>query len=276
MPELPEVETVRQHLLVLVGATVQQAHVATPGFCPGWQPGDIAGDEIQAVERHGKHLLLHTRRGLLASHLRMTGKLLITAPGEEPYTTAHRHAWLRFNDGRMLHAVDPRRFGYLAYSTDAGALLARLGLPALGPDAYTAAPTGQQLAARAGKTARGIKAVLLDQSVVAGLGNIYVDEILYAARVHPHTAANALQAEQWEALAHASQGIIAAAVAAGGTTVRDYRSSWGHPGSYQQQLAVYGRGGLPCVRCGAPLATTRSAGRTTVYCAVCQGAKDKT
>lgn len=276
MPELPEVETVRRQLDTLLEAPIIDAHIATPSFCPGWHPADIIGQHIARTQRVGKHLLLWLGNGgLLASHLRMSGRLHITQPGQLA-PGPHRHAYITFADGRILHAVDPRRFGYLRYSADTAALLVALGLPLLGPDAYTAPPTGTQLAARAGSGIRPIKATLLDQHVIAGLGNIYVDEILHAAQLHPDTPTGSITPSQWDAIAAASQCIIAAAVAAGGSTVRTYASSHGTPGTYQHQLAAYGRAGLPCTRCGTPLAATRSAGRGTVFCPVCQCAKGKT
>ncbi len=296
MPELPEVETVRRTLeprllgRTVVGATLRRRDVlVVPGDPPGGfsrsarpgrpaprprrrRAGDLLeGETIVELARRGKQLALvgGSGRGLLV-HLGMTGQVLHLEAGARLAADrrTHVHALWRLDDGSRLLFRDPRRFGGL-WALPAGGE-GSLGdrWAALGPDAI--AVTGAELGERLGRTSRGLKAALLDQGVVAGVGNIYADEALFAAGLHPLTPADALGAAEADRLAAEIRRVLAAAVAAGGSSIRSYVDALGASGGYQRTHLVYGRGGEPCARCGRALRSAVVAQRTTVFCEACQ------
>lgn len=288
MPELPEVETVRRALdaritgRTVIGCTLRRRDVlAVPGDPPGGFSRSPArtsprrarrthlllGGRLTPPMRHGKQLALGSEDGRrLVVHLGMTGQLLHASRGRRLPVTDHQHATIRLDDGSRLVFRDPRRFGGLWALGSAEALVERWG--ALGPDALTL--TEHQLADRLAGAHRPIKAVLLDQSKIAGIGNIYADESLFEAGIHPDRRAASLTGGDIAALAAAIRGTLKAAVAAGGSTIRDYTDPMSAAGEYQRAHRVYGRAGLPCRRCGAELRRTLVAQRTTVYCVACQ------
>ncbi len=288
MPELPEVETVRRTLeRAVVGRRVVAVELRRPDVvCDGeTMSGAWKGDSVSAVLRHGKQLALVGERGCVACvHLGMSGRLCVYEPPEGETHNAHpppappkgrgvqtfpvhTHVVWRFMDGSALAFTDPRRFGGVWCFTDEAALQEqRWGV--LGPDALTITPG--RLHAELSKTQRGLKAALLDQHLVAGLGNIYVDELLFATRIAPERCAAAVTREEARRLVGAMRRLLIRAIEAGGSTLRDYVDANGSPGSYALRHKVYGRGGQPCRRCRAVLRSDLIAGRTTVWCGRCQ------
>ena len=268
MPELPEVETVRRRLAPLAeGRTVSRAEVRDARLVGADDPRRVeerlAGRRIDELGRRGKHLLFHLDGGeILISHLRMTGNWLTA---DEP---AHARAVLELGDGTALWYADARRFGtwHLLGEAEAAAYLdARLGPEPLG-DAFDGAVLAT---AFRGRTAP-VKALLLDQRVVAGIGNIYADEALNAARIHPATPAGRLRRAQLDALVAALQAALDEGIRTQGSSIRDFRSPDGGYGSMQERFRVYGRDGEPCPACGTAVVKTRCAGRGTHVCPACQ------
>lgn len=229
----------------------------------------LVGAVLGAPERRGKQLALVTEGGpAIVVHLGMTGRVLWRGKGERVSPGAHVHATWRLDDGSRLVFQDPRRFGGLWLLPDAEALRARWAV--LGPDGADAPIEDVANALSRVGTARPIKAVLLDQTVIAGVGNIYADEALFRSGVHPERTAGGLDAEAVDRVARAVRTVLLEAIEARGSTLRDYTDGDGLPGTAQTLHRVYGRAGEPCVRCGAALIGTVVAQRATVFCPVCQ------
>ena len=287
MPELPEVQSVRQTLLPrlrgrrVVGVVTGRYPVIT---------GDpsshalLLGRAIREIARHGKQLALVPDKDVgpvVCVHLGMSGSLRYYEPagptGRSPQNqppvadpdAGHRHVHVtwRLDDGGCLRFRDPRRFGgiwtYESYSQLHAQRWGRLG-----PDALTITPA--DLHRRLGATSRSIKAALLDQTLIAGLGNIYVDELLFACQLHPQTPANLLPPAMIRRLVRTMRRLLSRAIAAGGSTLRDYVNGDGDTGRFQTIHRVYGRAAQPCRRCRAPLAALVVAGRTSTFCPTCQ------
>jgi formamidopyrimidine-DNA glycosylase len=279
MPELPEVETIARGLRAdLCGARVAAGALLWPGVLESGHgaldgaafPEAVAGGRIDAVWRRGKVLLLDLggpgRAPLhLAFHLRMTGRLTVEPGDAGP--TRHTRLLLDLADGRRLFFADARKFGRCrAMSPEAlgrWPFFAALGPEPLELDARAFA------ALLAGRRAR-IKALLLDQSVLAGVGNIYADESLFRAGIHPADTAAALGPARLERLHGALVRVLAEAIAANGSSISDYVNAHGDAGAFQNDFRVYGRRGCPCRVCSAPLVRTAVAGRTTTFCPHCQ------
>jgi formamidopyrimidine-DNA glycosylase len=273
VPELPEVETVVRDLRsTIVGRTVERVDVLHSGVIrfplPEAFAAGLTGARVQAVDRIGKFILcpLHTGDELVV-HLGMTGHVLVTDP-DQPLAP-HTHVRALLDDGRELRYDDARRFGRVLLGSRATLRAARV-LPALGVDPLTEGFTAAHLDTVLRRTTRTLKAALLDQGGVAGLGNIYVDEVCHLAGVRPTRRCHRLTRRERQAIYDAIPVILHKAIANRGSSVDDYRDLWNAQGSMQEQLQVYGRGGEPCFRCGTTLARTVVAGRTTVYCPRCQ------
>jgi formamidopyrimidine-DNA glycosylase len=273
VPELPEVETVRTRLDPgLVGRTFEHVEILderlTRPFDPAAVAAELTGEQVEAVERRGKYLVVRFVSGrVLLIHLRMTGSLRHARRGTLP-DDAHRRAVVRLDDGSDVAYRDVRRFGtwlLLEPGELDDYLAARLGLEPLGPD-FTSKELGAQLAGRRAP----IKALLLDQRVLAGVGNIYADEALWRARIHPLRPAGELTASEIGAVHRGVRKVLEIGIARQGATVRGYSTPDGSPGGMQHELRVYGRGGEPCERCGTPIEKTRAGGRGTWYCPTCQ------
>lgn len=291
MPELPEVETVRRSLLdYLPGRTVEQVEVRDPYVLRG-QPVDefrqfLIGQTFGRLERHGKLLFFPMMGGSLIVHLGMTGQLTIRVPerSDTPFVRQkhtgleralqhepdkHTHISLLLDGGLALHYRDIRKFGrvFIIAETERAAVVARfkLGIDPLS-EAYNLELLAKGLKARKAP----IKAALLDQSLLAGLGNIYVDEALFLAGVRPGRGAYRVRGQALERLARAIPAVLHKGVLAGGTTLRDFVSGTGEAGYNQEGLAAYGRYGEPCLACGQPLRRGSFAGRTTTWCPNCQ------
>ena len=276
MPELPEVESLRRSIEArLRGSVVRSASVARVDMLhrsPGAPATPLpAGCRLEAVRRHGKQLVIEGSSGCLLVHLGMSGSLRIVDSAGPATDERHVHAhWvLACADGavRTLRHRDPRRFGWLESHADLGSVRQRCW-SGLGPDALGV--RAQELAERLRGTRRPIKAALLDQSVVAGIGNIYADESLFRARVHPCMRAHRLDADSIDRLARAIRSVLAKAVELGGSTIQDHRTVDGGWGSFQRLHRVYGRAGSPCHACGVALKGARVQQRATVFCPACQ------
>jgi formamidopyrimidine-DNA glycosylase len=275
MPELPEVETVRRRLEpVLTGRRLDRVEINDPRLVRPYEPAEIAaeleGERVASVERRGKYLIVRfeTDRVLLI-HLRMTGSLRHSNSGldDDP----HRRAIVRLDDGSDVAYRDVRRFGtwLLVEPGELDAYLStRIGEEPL-EAVFTAARLGELLAGRRAP----VKAALLDQRTLAGLGNIYVDEALWRARIHPLRPAESLERDELRRLHRAIRTTLEHAIARQGSTLRDYALPDGGSGSMQHEFKVYGRGGEPCDRCGRLIAKTRVAGRGTWFCSACQPAQ---
>jgi formamidopyrimidine-DNA glycosylase len=264
MPELPEVETVRRGLVpVLAGRQVIDAwgH-PSPKFSSAVE---VRGLSFEGVERRGKYLLMGLDDGRrLVAHLGMTGQFQVLRGADGP--DAYVRAWWRLDDGCTLAFRDVRRFGRLAVvGEDLSALPT---LAALGPEPFDPAFDADHLWAAVRRSSTRIKTQLLGQRVVAGVGNIYADEALWRAGVHP--AARRLSKPAAVRLRQAIVDVLREGVAHGGTTLRDYRTVAGESGSNQHNLDCYGQAGQPCRRCGTELRRTVIDARGTTMCPTCQ------
>jgi formamidopyrimidine-DNA glycosylase len=273
MPELPEVESVRRQLEpLLVGRSLERVEIADPRLVRPYEPAEVAAEledeRVAAVERRGKYLVVRFESGrVLLIHLRMTGSLRVTSPGEQR-DDPHRRAVVTLDNGSDVAYHDVRRFGtwlLLEPGEDEPYLAARVGDEPL-DTLFTAARLGERLDGRR----TSLKAALLDQRTIAGLGNIYVDEALWRARLNPLRAASGLDVAELRRLHRGVRAALEHGLARQGSTLRDYRLPDGSAGAMQDEFHVYGRGGEPCDRCGTPIGKTRVGGRGTWYCPTCQ------
>ncbi len=272
MPELPEVETVRAGLSPrLVGRRFEDIRILDSRLTRPVDPAEVAaeltGERVRAVDRRGKYLIVRFESGLvLLIHLRMTGTLVHSRNGAP--AESHVRAVVRLDDGSDVVYRDIRRFGtWLVLRADEldAYLAARLGREPL-EASFAARDLGERLAARK----LPLKAALLDQRTVAGVGNIYADEALWRARLHPARPAGELDTRELRALHRGLRGALEAGIERQGATLRDYRTPDGIAGTMQHEFNVYGRAGEPCPRCGTPIAKTRLGGRGTWFCPGCQ------
>jgi formamidopyrimidine-DNA glycosylase len=287
MPELPEVETVcRQLDPELAGVEIEALEVLDPRWCRPVPPAGleraIRGATMEGLGRRGKYLLLALDgKRTLVMHLRMTGNLVLVEgeskldpsegrrlyEGERSASERHLRARFRLGDDRELWFTDPRRFGE-AFLIDDDRLadrFAKLGVEPLSVD-FTAAHLGEM--AR-GRTAP-LKSFLLDQSRLAGVGNIYADEALFRARLHPLSPAGSMKPEHVEALREGVVAALEAGIDGGGASIDDYRDGRGDKGRMQDEFLVHTREGEPCPRCAAPISRIVVSGRSTYYCPSCQ------
>ncbi|MGM0843984.1 MAG: DNA-formamidopyrimidine glycosylase [Bacillota bacterium] len=273
MPELPEVETVRRTLTELV--TGKRIHSVSVFWAKMVKLPDeveefklsLQGETIQGVDRRGKFLILRTDHYSLVSHLRMEGRYGVF-PGEEP-VEKHTHVIFHFEDGSELRYKDVRKFGTM-HLFPKGEETINLPLSHLGPEPFSTDFTVKHLTEKLAKTERSVKAVLLDQTVLVGLGNIYVDEALYRSGIHPARKANSIKKAQLKKLHKEIIDTLSEAVEQGGSTIRSYVNSQGQIGMFQQQLFVYGRKNEECRTCGNLIEKNVTAGRGTHFCSNCQ------
>jgi formamidopyrimidine-DNA glycosylase len=273
MPELPEVETVKRGLALRIEGrrverlTLNRADLRTP-LPPGLKER-IEGKRIERLGRRAKYILVHIEGGgVLIAHLGMSGRLVLSAAGAAEPRDPHDHVVFTFDDGTVLCFNDARRFGLLDYTSESELaqhpLLAHLGPEPLGNEF-----SGPVLGAALASKATPIKAALLDQRVVAGLGNIYVSESLYWAGLSPRRIAATVTGTRAERLAQAIRDVLDRAIAAGGSSLRDYVQASGELGYFQHHWAVYGKEGEPCPNCDCRKSIRRivQGGRSTFYCA---------
>ncbi|WP_440996087.1 bifunctional DNA-formamidopyrimidine glycosylase/DNA-(apurinic or apyrimidinic site) lyase [Arhodomonas sp. SL1] len=271
MPELPEVETTRRGLAPrltdrrIETLVVRERRLRWP-VAEGLETA-VAGRRITSVERRGKYLLIGVggERRLLW-HLGMSGSLRVLA--QPPPPQPHDHVDLRLAGPTVLRFNDPRRFGSL-HLVDAAPEQHPL-LAGLGPEPLDRGFDGEWLYGRARGRRIAVKAFLMDGATVAGVGNIYATEALHRAGIHPSRPAGRIGRGRYHRLAQAVREVLEAAIAAGGTTLRDFTGSEGRPGYFRQDLRAYGRAGKPCLHCAEPLRERRIGQRATVWCPRCQ------
>ena len=270
MPELPEVETTRRGVAPhVIGPGILRVDVREPRLrwpVPDALAAELPGERFVAVERRAKYLLFACSRGVLLVHLGMSGSLRLVAAEEPP--ARHAHVDIVFDSGQALRYTDPRKFGCLLWRP-AGAgehpLLAGLGPEPLG-DGFDGGLLYRS--SRGRRTA--VKQLIMDSRIVVGVGNIYACEALFRAGIHPARACGRISAARYARLAEAIREVLGNAIAAGGTTLRDFSGGDGRPGYFRQRLQVYGRGGESCVNCAMRLREIRLSQRSTVFCPACQ------
>ncbi len=270
MPELPEVETTRRGLEpLLVGQRIHTAIVRNRTLrqpVPRGLPQRLAGATIRSLARRGKYLLVDCGTGTLILHLGMSGRLWVVRDGAAP--APHDHFDLVLDNGTVVRLRDPRRFGLVLWQ--AGDALAHPLLADIGPEPLSDDFSGSALYTGTRGRSAAIKHVLMDSRVVAGLGNIYANEALFRAGIHPRTAAGRLSRDRCAVLADKIRKTLEQAIVAGGSSLRDYIGSDGVAGNFQNQFMVYDRAGEPCRRCGAMIKGIRQGQRSTFYCPICQ------
>jgi formamidopyrimidine-DNA glycosylase len=270
MPELPEIETIKRGLApkvqsqTITCAIVRRHDLRWP--IPRNLSKILARKTIQKLERHGKYLLFHCDQGYLLTHLGMSG--VLTVVPQKNKLKKHDHVDICFTSGSCLRFSDPRRFGCMLWIDD-NPLEHKL-LKHLGVEPLSKKFNAKYLFAQTRGRCVAIKQLLMNNKVIVGIGNIYVAEILFKARIHPATHANKLTLTQCDKIVRATKSILKQAIKAGGTTFRDYRDSNGKPGYFQQKLFVYGRQGEKCRVCNAKLKSIVLGQRSTVFCPRCQ------
>jgi formamidopyrimidine-DNA glycosylase len=275
MPELPEVEVTRRHLAEAVtGRVITAAEVRRPRMVRRHaRPGDFAdrvvGRTVEHVGRHGKFLLGRLSGDVTwVTHLGMSGRVSLAAAGDEE--APHTNVVVRFDDAAEFRLVDPRTFGFVAaWLPDE---MAAASVAALGPDALDDLPPAAALAARMARRMVAIKPLLLDQRFVAGLGNIYADEVLHRAGIRPSRPAGSLSGDEVARLRRSIGPVLAAGLRHGGTSLGDlaYLLPDGRAGEFLSRLAVYGREDEPCRRCGTPVVRSVLRQRSAFWCPECQ------
>ncbi len=272
MPELPEVETVRKSLAeTVVGKKIVKVDVSWHNIVKYPEVEEfcllIAGQLIQGMGRRGKFLIFYLDDFALVSHLRMEGKYGVFSANDP--VDKHDHVIFYLNDGMQLRYKDVRKFGTM-HLFPLGQELVSPPLTNIGPEPFSEEYTVSHLRDALAKSKRMVKPALLDQKIVAGLGNIYVDETLFRAGVHPEKRCDLLTENEAQKIYDASKVTLSEAIAAGGSTIRSYVNSLGQIGLFQLQLLVYGRAGQTCVNCGTELTKMKVGGRGTVVCKECQ------
>ena len=279
MPELPEVETVRRGLLpVLEGRTITRATAYRPDLrfpLPKDLGKAVSGRTVIGIERRAKYLLLRLSGDMiLLSHLGMSGRYRVYSD-PPPALEKHDHVEFITDQGTTIRYNDPRRFGFIDLFSVTEAETHKL-LADLGPEPLSNAFDGPELAKRLGDRRTSIKAALLDQRVVAGVGNIYACEALFRAGISPKRMAKTVKGGRAEKLATSVRNVLNEAIAAGGSSLRDHRQTSGELGYFQHNFAVYGRAGEPCQGCGGAgdgngvVKQIVQTGRSTFYCSICQ------
>ncbi len=273
MPELPEVETVKQTLIPLVvGKRISECQVLYPRVLPKNHVNEFTADMINrkiiTICRRGKYLLfMLDSKLLLVIHLRMTGQLVFYPEKSAPLAK-HTSAVFTFYDGGELRFVDQRKFGTIYLMPDSQLHIIS-GLYTLGPEPLSK-EFSSEILTKIVKSGRSIKSILLDQKKIAGLGNIYTDEVLYRARIHPKRPGSSLETAEISALYRSIVTVLQEAIAAKGTTIKDYRTGDGDRGNFQNKLQVYGKSGEACPTCNTLIQKTKISGRSSHFCPNCQ------
>jgi len=264
MPELPEVETVRRTLADLIGSRIKDYVLYTPSILKkaDFELENIKGKKLISLRRRGKFLIFDLgNEQLMVIHLGMSGRLFRSTPGRDK----EKHLHFAFRIGEIeVRYVDARRFGGIRLISNETEYFARMGPEPLNTEVIAG------LEQKLSKRKAPIKAALLDQGVVAGIGNIYADEILFAAGIDPRRPCVSLEQEELTRLQRAIPRVLEESIAKRGTTFRDYRDGDNNPGGFAACLAVYGRKGEPCPRCDTPIECVRITGRSTHFCPQCQ------
>jgi formamidopyrimidine-DNA glycosylase len=267
MPELPEVEITRRGLLSLVGQQISSVEVRNPSL--RWPvPEDLGAiltkQHFLNLGRRAKYILARCDTGTLLMHLGMSGRLMLLPEFLAP--AKHDHLDIAFASGQILRLRDPRRFGaVLWYTGEQHPLLASLGVEPLEAAFDTA-----YLYSHTRNRSAPIKTVIMDSHLVVGVGNIYASEALFRAGINPKTAAGRISRSRCERLVQEIKNTLAAAIEAGGSSLRDFFGADGNPGYFQQEYFVYGRNGQPCKVCGTTISSVKQGQRSTFYCENCQ------
>ncbi len=269
MPELPEVETVRRGIApALEGRVIARALFHRAGLRHPFPPArDLRGVRVRRLRRRAKYLLFELDGRILVWHLGMSGRFHLL-PADAP-RLPHEHAALEIEGGASLRYVDPRRFGFAAL-LEADALATHPWFAHLGPEPLSDAFDGAWLREAFRGRRAPVKTLLMDARIVVGVGNIYASESLHRAGVHPARAAGRISEARLARLAAAVKEVLAEAIEAGGSSIRDFARVDGRPGYFAHAFAVYGRAGEPCPRCGASIRRMTQAGRATFWCTACQ------
>lgn len=273
MPELPEVENVCNSLSQEIRSSsrlegVQLFRKDLRFNIPAQEMQSLIGSELLKIERRGKYILFIFAKGVLASHLGMTGNWRVNQ--EEPAPIKHDHVQLLFSSHQWLTYSDPRRFGYLEFLSGAAELAEHPLFVHLGVEPLAKEFNAGYLWAKGKNANRSVKVFLMDQSIVVGVGNIYVSEALFFAEVNPTRKAKSLKKDEWEKIVKAIKKVLKQAIKAGGSSIRDYRNSKGEEGSFQKQHRVYGKKDQSCSICGTPIKSAVIVGRSTFWCPRCQ------
>ena len=270
MPELPEVETTRRGIAAdIVGhrvLAVDVRHWALRWPIPAELPVRVSGQVVRGIGRRGKYLLVQFEHGIMLIHLGMSGSLRLISSAEP--LRRHDHVIWQLGNGLSLRLNDPRRFGSVLWT----------GEPAehhpllrdLGPEPLSEAFSAEYLKRLTAHRRAAIKTTLMDARVVVGVGNIYASEALFLAGIHPARASGRIALSRYERLVTAVRQVLEEAIAAGGTTLRDFVGGDGRPGYFAQQLRVYGRASQPCRACTAPVRHLRLGQRSSYFCPECQ------
>lgn len=270
MPELPEVETLRRGLLPLIkNKTLRRIKFFRKDLRfpipQSLLKKALLNTTIQDITRRGKYLLLHTDTGAMIWHLGMSGR--VSRHSSMKPVENHTHAVFAFDPETFLHFVDPRRFGCILWApkTEGHKLINNLGLEPL-----DAATTPEALEKLARNRSLSVKSFLMDARRLAGVGNIYACETLFAAKIHPEKPAGKIALPEWKRLLTELCRILESSIAAGGTTLKDFFGADGAPGYYAVKLLVYGKEDQPCPRCGTAISRAIHSGRSTFFCRACQ------
>jgi formamidopyrimidine-DNA glycosylase len=269
MPELPEVETTRRGLLPLVGQTVRHVIIRNPSLrwpIPGHLSHSLNNQRLLELTRRAKYILARFDTGSLILHLGMSGRICLLAQ-DEPYAK-HDHFDIHFTDGHVLRLRDPRRFGAVLWVE--GDASQHVLLRVLGPEPLEETFNGAWLHKQIRTRSAPIKNVIMDSHMVVGVGNIYASESLFRAGISPITPANKLSLTRCNLLVAEIKSTLQDALAAGGSSLRDFFGADGNPGYFQQEYFVYGRTGQPCKQCAKAIKMLRIGQRSTFYCSGCQ------
>jgi formamidopyrimidine-DNA glycosylase len=272
MPELPEVETVRKGLADILRdqPVIRHVQLNRPDIrfaIPKDLPQKLVGEVVTGVRRRAKYLMIDTKNYILLSHLGMTGSWRLLVPGEED---RHDHCYIDFEDGRRLAFRDPRRFGLIDLLTPAEEA-GHVRMRGLGPEPLDAAAFSPDYLFRASRQRKtALKVFIMDQRVVVGVGNIYASEALFRAKIRPQRLAGRITLAEATRLTSCIQLLLGEAIAAGGSSIRDYQSATGESGAFQDAHQVYGRQGQPCYLCHTPIRAQVLGGRSTFWCPRCQ------
>lgn len=266
MPELPEVETVVRILRTqIVGQVIHNVTLLWPKTIENSEffIQEVIYQKINTITRRGKYIMINLDKGTILVHLRMEGKFFIKEESEPIFK--HTHVILHL-DSCKLEFNDTRKFGRMIYTENANEYLSQK----LGLEPFDSQLDIKYLKEKSKNRKVALKTFLLDQSVIAGIGNIYSDEICFMMKKHPNTSIQRLTKKDWENCIHATQVILSSAIEAGGSSVRSYTSSLGVTGLFQLNIHVYGRSNKPCHICETPLIKTVIGQRSSVYCPICQ------
>jgi len=270
MPELPEVETSRRGVLPHIkGSTLAQLIVRQPKLrwpIESHLPETLAGNRLNNIRRRGKYMLFDFEAGTVLIHLGMSGSVRILTQDVE--VTKHDHFDMLFSNGNCLRFNDPRRFGSLLWAGQNP--LEHSLISKLGPEPLDEDFGGEYCYQKSRGKRIAIKQFIMDSHLVVGVGNIYANESLFKAGIHPSRQAGKVSLKRYLVLAQIIKEVLSEAIEQGGTSLKDFTNADGKPGYFKQQLAVYGRGGEPCVQCNTSLKEVRHNNRATVYCSKCQ------